>query len=344
MKLLLVKMSSLGDIIHTFPAVTEAARHYPNMQLDWVVEGAFLDLVKHHPTVHRTIPANLRLWRKNPIRSIVSDVWGDLKKQIQQEDYDVVIDAQGLLKSAVVTRLAKGEKWGFDRVSAREPLSAKVLDRPVTVSWQLHAIERYRTLFATALGYTKRCNEIDYGLPPSHIKGNGAIRALLCHGTTWDNKHWPEAYWRELMERLVQRGWQVDIPHGTRVEFARAQRLSAGLANVTVLPTMSLTQLLTHMMQHVDVNVAGDTGLAHLAAAAGLPGVTIFGPTDPYYSGVLAKNTQNIGANFHCAPCMSRQCQYKRVNNELWPPCMQTISPNEVEQALLRQIQNEKGV
>lgn len=341
MKLLLVKMSSLGDIIHTFPAVTEAATHHPHLQLHWVVEGAFLDLVKHHPAVQRTIPANLRLWRKNPVKSAATGVWSNLKAQIQQEAYDVVIDAQGLLKSAAITRLARGTKWGFDSASAREPWSAKVLDRPVTVSWQLHAIERYRTLFAAALGYTLQSDGLDYGLAAHRVQTEGATRVLLCHGTTWENKHWPEEYWRELAERLVARGWLVDLPHGNETELARAQRLAAGLTNATVLPSMSLMQMLAHMLQRVDVNVAGDTGLAHLAAAAGLPGVTLFGPTDPYYSGVLANNTQNLGANFPCAPCMSRQCQYKREADTLWPPCMKTLSPEHVEQALLRRVESK---
>lgn len=335
MKILLIKMSSLGDIIHTFPAVTEALHHYPDLQVDWVVEGAFAELVQYHPAVRNTFAANLRTWRKQPVRTLVSGTWKGFKQQIKAEHYDRIIDAQGLLKSAAITRLGNGQKWGFDRNSAREPLSASVLNRPVTVSWQEHAIERYRSLFAAALGYTKQAGVLDYGLAAHRKPHAGPPRILLCHGTTWANKHWPEAYWRELAKRLTTRGWQVVFPHGNEEERARAERLAEGLEHAAVLPGMGLMELFNYMLTKADASVAGDTGLAHLAAAAGLPGVMIFGPTDPYYSGVPSPQVVNFGADYHCAPCMQRECRYAKEDGVIWPPCMQTTSPEKVLNALL---------
>ncbi|HLR17070.1 MAG TPA: lipopolysaccharide heptosyltransferase I [Alcanivoracaceae bacterium] len=341
MKILLIKMSSLGDILHTFPALTEALHYYPDLQVDWVVEGAFLDVVKYHPAVRHAIPANIRAWRKRPLHTLASGTWKQFKQQIKAERYDCIIDAQGLLKSAAVTRMGQGPKWGFDRTSAREPLSAKVLDRPVTIPWQQHAIERYRSLFAAALNYSRREGPLDYGLTAHRTSTSSPPKILLCHGTTWANKHWPETYWRELAERLTARGWQVDFPHGNDEEQARAERLASGLPLATVLPRMTLTNVFTYLLDTVSASVAGDTGLAHLAAAAGVPGVMIFGPTDPYYSGVPSPQVVNLGADYHCAPCMSRECQYERKGEAVWPPCMEKVQPEQIELVLMRQIQLE---
>lgn len=338
MKILLIKMSSLGDVIHTFPAITEAQHHYPELQVDWVVEGAFLDVVTQHHAVRQAIPANLRTWRKQPLRTLTSGTWKQLKQRLRAQHYDRVIDAQGLLKSAAITRLALGPKWGFDRHSAREPLSALVLDKPVTVPRQLHAVERYRSLFAAALGYAKQEGTVGYGIAVQRKLRQGAPNILLCHGTTWANKHWPEKYWRELAELLVAKGWQVAFPHGSAEELARAERLASGLQQAVVLPRMGLAQLFTYMLEDVDASVAGDTGLAHMAAAAGLPGVVVLGPTDPFYTGALAANVTNLGADFHCAPCMSRQCQYAPQEGAIWPPCMASLTPQIVARQLLKNL------
>lgn len=338
MKVLLIKMSSMGDIIHTFPAITEALQNIPNLQLDWVVEGAFSELVLYHPAVNRVICANLRQWRKRPIQTLANGTWRCFKQQLRARHYDIVIDAQGLLKSAYVTRLSQGEKWGFDAQSSREPCSSRVLDKRVRVSWQEHAIDRYRTLMAAALSYPLADKMPSYGLKVADKKIEQTPSVLLCHGTTWANKHWPEVYWRELAQRLSARGWLVELPHASEHERKRAERIAEGAANVTVLPAMSIMQLFERMIVRHQVFVAGDTGLSHLAAAANLPGVMLFGPTDPHYSGVPLGHVVNLSSDYSCAPCMQRSCQYAQQEGAIWPPCMALLTPAKVEQLLIKSL------
>src|SRR5699024_4262562 len=155
---------SLGDVIHTFPAVTDALRHIPEVQFDWLVEGDFADLVQHHPAVHNLIHANLRQWRKQPLKTLFSGTWRQFRQQLKTTHYDAVIDAQGLLKSTLITRMANGPTWGLDKHSAREPLSAFFIQHPVFVHKQQHAVERTRQLFAQALGYDYSLEDLAYGL------------------------------------------------------------------------------------------------------------------------------------------------------------------------------------
>lgn len=334
MKVLLVKMSSMGDVLHTLPAVSEAAAAIPHLAIHWVVEPDYAALVQHHPAVQRVIPAALRQWRKQPMHTLCSGTWRQFKQQLTQESYQVVIDAQGLLKSAFITRLARGEKWGFDGPSAREPLSSRVLHHKVAVPWEQHAIYRYRQLFARALGYELQRPVPTYGLQVAPKEPSASPKILLCHGTTWPNKHWPEAHWRELAQRLDAQGWQLFLPHGNEAELQRAKRIAHGLAGATILPSMGLTELFEHMVTQYHGFVAGDTGLAHLAAAAGLPGIMIFGPTDPEYSGIPVGSVVNMGSAHHCAPCMQRTCQYSPQEGAVWPPCMASLTAAKVQKQL----------
>ncbi len=152
MRVLLIKTSSMGDVIHTLPALTDALSAIPDLQVDWVVEEGFADLARRHPAVHQVFPCALRRWRKHPFKARRSGEWATFKSAVQASKYDAVIDAQGLIKSAFVTRLGWGPSFGLDKHSAREGLSARVLDHPLAVAKGQHAIDRVRQLFALALG------------------------------------------------------------------------------------------------------------------------------------------------------------------------------------------------
>ena len=186
MRVLLIKTSSMGDVIHTLPALTDALAAIPNLQVDWVVEEAFADLARRHPAVHQVFPCALRRWRKHPFKARRSGEWATFKSAVQASKYDAVIDAQGLIKSAFVTRLGRGPSFGLDKHSAREGLSARVLDHPLAVAKGQHAIDRVRQLFALALGYTLPGSAPDYGLPRSHVPTslNRPAQLVFCHGTT----------------------------------------------------------------------------------------------------------------------------------------------------------------
>lgn len=339
MDVLLIKTSSMGDIVHTFPALTDAARALPGIRFHWVVEEAFADLAARHPSVVEVLPCALRRWRKSPLRS--RKEWRAFKQRLKAERYDAVIDAQGLLKSAFITRLAQGTKFGFDKNSAREAWSARWLDQPQAVAKGQHAIERVRQLFAQSLGYAAPASVPDYGLArqqqPASLGAGSQL--IFFHGTTWASKHWPEAYWRELAATAVQAGMKVLLPWGNDEEQARAERLADGLDGVNVLPRLSLSALFDLLLT-LDGFVAVDTGLAHLAAAAGLAGVALYGPTDPALTGVIGTRAKSLSAVFPCAPCVQEKCTFKEAA-PVFPACFNRLPPAQVWQQLLEQSRHD---
>ncbi len=336
-RVLLIKTSSMGDVIHTLPALTDAARALPGIRFDWVVEEAFADIAARHPAVDKVIPCALRRWRKHPWRARRTGEWRAFREQVSAPGYDAVIDAQGLVKSAFVTRLAQPPRFGLDRDSAREGLSARVLDHPLPVARGQHAIARVRELFARALGYDLPTSAPDYGLPrpaaPRPLTQPAEI--VFCHGTTWPTKHYPEDFWRLLAERACRAGHQVHLPWGNDAERERAERIAEGLAGCEVLPAMSLSAL-TDAFLRWDAFVAVDTGLAHLAAAAGMTGVGLYGPTDPALTGVLGLRARSLSARFPCAPCVQERCTYRgELGQDVTPPCFSSLPPETVWLALL---------
>lgn len=281
MRVLVVKTSSMGDVIHTLPALTDATRSLPDIRFDWVVEEGFAEVPAWHPAVDRVIPVALRRWRKSPLQTIRSGEWRRFRDALRATDYDAVIDAQGLLKSAVlVTRTAHGPKFGLDRASAREPLASRFYDRPLAVAKGQHAVERVRQLFAQALGYDVPDGMGSYGIA-GHFAAKPEVTPSLVflHGTTRHEKHWPEDYWQELVEAAVSDGWQIKLPWGNEAERARAERLAAS-SSVEVLPKLRLGEV-GQVLADASGVVSVDTGLSHLAAALGRPNVVLFGPTDP---------------------------------------------------------------
>lgn len=333
MRVLLVKTSSLGDVVHTFPALTDAQRALPGIAFDWVVEEAFADIAAKHPAVNRVIPCALRRWRKSLWRTWRSGEWKNFKAILQAQEYDLVLDAQGLAKSAFVTRLGRGEKVGLDKASAREPLSARVLDRGIFVARDQHAVDRLRQLFARALGYAEPTTPADAGVSRPRRDGSATRQLMFFHGTTWATKHWPESYWRLLAQHAVAENIAVSLPWGDETERQRAESIARDLDGVTVLPRMSLSALFELMLQQ-DAFVAVDTGLAHLACAAGLPGVVLYGPTNPGLTGAYGRDCVNLAVDFSCAPCMQARCKYADTGETVHPPCFATLSPDLVWRAL----------
>ncbi|MDF1821018.1 MAG: lipopolysaccharide heptosyltransferase I [Alcanivoracaceae bacterium] len=328
MRVLLVKTSSMGDVVHTLPALTDAAQALPGIQFDWVVEEAFQAIPAMHPAVADVLPVALRRWRKHPLRTWRSGEWRQFRERLQAQTYDRVIDAQGLIKSAFLTRRARGEKHGLDKASAREGWSARALDVAHAVPREQHAISRVRQLFADALGYALPDTAPDYGVQ-AHGSAAGN-RLVFFHGTTWPTKHWPMDYWRRLAGQATEAGYEVLLPHGDDMEKQRAEAIAAGNPGARVMPRMPLGALI-ETLQGLDGFVAVDTGLAHLAAAAGLPGVALYGPTDPSLTGVLGARARSLSAAFPCAPCVQEQCTYRGDQGApVQPPCFSTLPPETV--------------
>ncbi|MGP1924800.1 MAG: lipopolysaccharide heptosyltransferase RfaC [Arsenophonus sp. NEOnobi-MAG3] len=286
MKVLIIKTSSMGDVLHALPALTDAVMHYPDIQFDWVIEENFAEIPHWHYAVKRVIPIAIRRWRKNWLATSVRQQRAVFYAQIQQQKYDAVIDAQGLLKSAfLITRLACGVSHGYDWKSAREPLASLFYDCRYNINKKLHAVERIRQLFADSLHYSKPTIAGNYGIapyfsPPGAFEKEKSPYIIFFHTTTRNEKHWPEFHWEQLISAIEVKGLTVKLPWGTNLEHQRAMRLAAGFKYVEVLPKLSLEKLAQQIIAAKAV-VSVDTGSSHLAAALSKPNITLYGPTDP---------------------------------------------------------------
>ena len=297
MRVLLIKTSSLGDVIHTLPALTDAFRANPNIRFDWVVEEGFAEIPHWHPAVDQVIPVAIRRWRKNLLQTWRTGEWQAFKKRVHENKYDLIIDAQGLLKSAWLTRGFKVPVVGFSRKSVREPIASYFYDRQITVKPGLHAVERIRQLFAQALKYPLPEQMGEYSLHRERlaIAEPQAPYVLFLHGTTWPSKHWPQAQWRALAEQLAEKNIAVRIPWGNATEEARAHTIAEGLANTQVLPRLNISGVAAQIAG-AQACVAVDTGLGHLAAALDVPCISLYGPTLPGLVGAYGQGQVHLCA------------------------------------------------
>lgn len=316
MRVLLVKMSSLGDVVHLLPAVTEACAQRPDIVFDWLVEEAFTAVPGWHRGIARVLPVALRRWRRAPLAARVE--FAAARSRIAAQSYDLIIDAQGLLKSALMAWLA-GRKQspsvpvaGFAASCAREPMAARFYSTTQHVAVGEHAIARLRQLLALTLDYTVNANDVDYGLQ-SQARDGDADSLLFVHATTWASKHYPVAFFRDLAARAGRAGLRVQLPHGNDAEAARAHSIADGLSHVDVLPRMPLSELGPRIAAARGV-IGCDSGLAHLAAAFGVPTVIVHAATNADRTGVRGRRAVNVsvdGARFGCAPCLARSCHYR---------------------------------
>lgn len=296
-RILLVKTSSLGDVVHNLPVVADIrAACGDAVEIDWVVERSFAAVPALHPHVRSVIPCEIRRWRRSWRSREVRDEWRSFVHRLRGESYDAILDTQGLLKSAIVARVARGTRYGLDWRSSREPLRF-FYDRVFAVPWDAHAVERNRRLCAAALGYRVEGPPV-YGIRVDPLDVSWLPRqryAVLLHATSHPGKLWPERQWVDLGSRLAACGCTSLFSWGSAEEHERAQRLAAALPGAVVLPRLGLDQLAGVMAGSVAV-VGVDTGLTHLAAAVGVPVVGIYGATDPGATGVYASGPViNVG-------------------------------------------------
>ena len=230
MRVLIVKTSSMGDVLHTLPALTDAAQAIPGIRFDWVVEEGFAQIPSWHESVERVIPVAIRRWRKAWFSAPIKAERQAFREAVQAVKYDAIIDAQGLVKSAaLVTRLAHGVKHGMDWQTAREPLASLFYNRRHHIAKQQHAVERTRELFAKSLGYAKPQTQGDYAIARHFLQHEASAAApylVFLHATTRDDKHWPENRWQELLDLLADSGVRIKLPWGAPHEEARAKRLA----------------------------------------------------------------------------------------------------------------------
>jgi len=340
MKVLVVKLTSMGDVIHALPALTDAQLVLPNISFDFLVEESFQEIPTWHPAVKRVIPVATRRWRKSLLKSR-KELRVTLA-EIRSVQYDAIIDIQGLMKSAILSRLAKGKSYGYDRYSIRETLASRLYDETFSVDREIHAIDRVRTLFSCAFAYpmpllpSVEDGSLDYAVTfESSINlpiEQAEQYSVFLHGTTWRSKEWPEQSWRELLESFSGEQQTIYLPWGNAEEKRRAKRLQTGLDHVVVLPKMNLTQL-GLLIQKAHGVVAVDTGLGHLSAALGRPTVSIYGPTDTALIGTIGENQQHlIVDDTSVGAKVKKSADFDYTS----------ISANHVKQALLSLIMKQK--
>ena len=293
-----------------------------------MVDQPFAEVPLWHPAVKKVIVVPFRQLKKNKW-SLQS--WQTLKQifhTLRAEKYDFVIDAQGLFKSAILARLAKGYRLGFGRGCLRENVWW-LYQHWVFIPFKEHAIQRLKALFAEAGKYLPQA-EVNYGLTAWQPTQNKVI--LFAHGTTWSSKHYPDALWKKLAEIVTQAGYEIWLPHANANELKRAELLKIN-DRVKVLPKMSLNQIRDKLLQVSGV-IAVDTGLAHISAALSIPCVTLYGPTDPSKIGTIGAHQQQLKAVFECAPCGQRTCTHPERSQKISPPCFKNLPPLAVWKAL----------
>ena len=297
MRVLLVKLSSLGDVLHNLPVVSDLARAYPDIEIDWVTEGPYAELVSLHPRVRRVFSTHLRELKKHFFSPAAWSCFSADKAELEGHKYDTIIDTQGLIKSAFIARWADGPIAGFSRETAREPLAARGYARHIAVPRDLHAVERNRRLAAGVFGYAL-ADTVDYGL---HLPAAPAGTMLplpyvvFLHATSRADKIWPEAHWVALGQRLHDHGMNVVLPWGSANERSTSERLASKIPAASVPPAMSLVEAAVLLSRASGV-VGVDTGLAHLSVALARPTVGLYLTTSPALTGLYGSDLAiNLG-------------------------------------------------
>lgn len=347
MKVLIVKTSSMGDLVHTLPAVTDAARVKTGIRFDWVAEQAFAEIPAWHPAVERVIPVSIRRWRKGLFkRSTWREIAGAVTA-LRAQDYDCVIDAQGLVKSAILTRLCRGRRCGLDGASCREPLAALAYQSKFPVPRDMHAIDRVRVLFSEALGYRYDSEALDYGLVKSRFDAprRKMPYVVFLHGSSWPTKLWPVPSWRELAEMASSAGHDVLLPWGSEEERMRADEIADGLERTFVLPRKTL-EALAGVLAHASGVVGVDTGLAHLAAALGVPGVTLYLSTYPRLTGARGMAQTCMAQQEEASRCLATPVKTGYVGLEtvfpdrlsakvVWEHLRKKMNPDSLKESII---------
>lgn len=329
MNILITKLASMGDLIHLLPALTDACREKKEITFDWVIDQSFSEIASWHPAVCRAIKTNHRKWRKNLLKKETRQEMAECTRKLKKKDYDLIIDAQGNLKSAFISSFAKGPIAGFDGKSVPEWGAHFFYKKKASISKDLHAISRLRALLASALDYPLPTTPPDYGIlqerltPPNILIPPSFL--IFVPIASYPSKLWPEKHWKELIEKTLSLGLPILLPWGNEQEKNRAIRLAIS-PQVIVLPKLCLSEL-GYLIQKAKAVVSVDTGLSHLAAALNTPAITLYGPTDPKKTGTIGKNQTWLSTS-----CLCFEAKTCGQNQEKF--CLQNISPDVVLQKL----------
>jgi heptosyltransferase I len=308
-KILIVRVSSLGDVVHNMPAIADIRRRHPDAQIDWLVEESFVGLVELVQGVHRAIPVSLRRWRK---KLFSPANWAEIRqfrRALAAEHYDLVIDCQGLIKTAWLARMARGPVVGLgnrtDGAGYEWPVRF-FYGKRVPIEPRTHVVERTRQLVAAALNDAppQPTDEIDFGLDAgraslavSQAQLNLPVPyVVFVHATSRADKQWPDAAWIELGQSLVRRGASLVLPWGSDEERATSERLAKEFGAAAIVPPKLSLPAVVGLIEGAAATVGVDTGLVHIAAALKRPTVELYNFATAWRTGgYWSPNVINLG-------------------------------------------------
>lgn len=296
-RILVIKSSSMGDVIHALPVAYDIKKAFPDCELDWVVEESFIDIPALSPFVDRRIVTAFRRWRKHPLSHQTREEFSALRKTLRQARYDCVIDIQGLLRTGLVARLTGAETWGYSKNTIREPLASRFYTHTLEVPESLRPVRRYRTMASRVLGYAIDPDAPHYGLrvAPAAPAGVSGPYAALAVNTSRAEKLWPQQRWIEVARELKKDGLQSVLFWGNEAEHERVIEIASAVESAVVMPRSSLTAL-AQAIAGAACLAGVDTGLTHLGAALGVPSVGIIvGTSAELFSLVSEKACATVG-------------------------------------------------
>lgn len=286
-RILVVKVTSLGDIVQAQPVVWDLRRAFPEARIDWAADEAFAEVVHWNPGVDRVLCAPLRRFKKarnlDDLRAIAASI-----RMLRSERYDLVLDIHGVYKSAIIAFIARSRRrYGYCRENLGEAGAAFAYTDRFDRRLASNAWYAMRRSVSDALGYTiDERPHFGLKLPPAlSVIGEPARRAMLFHATSTDVKKWPAGHWIGVAQALTARGLQVVLPWGSEREHDEACRIAAGVPQARVLPKLTVTEC-AQLIDASELVVGMDTGFVHLAYALGKPTVMIFTATSRFHFGI----------------------------------------------------------
>ncbi|HJN38375.1 MAG TPA: lipopolysaccharide heptosyltransferase I [Gammaproteobacteria bacterium] len=319
MNILIVKLSSFGDLIHTFPAITDLKTHVPEARIDWLVDASYAAIPSWHPGVDNVLELPMR--KQGGKRN-----WRAMFKahqKLREKQYDVVIDVQGLMKSSFCLWGLKGVKHGFATSMLRESLARLSYHHQHEVDAE-HIIEKNRQLLAAALDYSLE-KTYRFGIESQAVKRKQLVFFM---GSSWHNKRWPLSHWYQLVRKAIDQGYHVVMPWGSQQEKNELLSFNSFPSSQLTLSSYSLDEL-KEVLALSEVVIASDTGILHLAQALDTKVIGLFGPTDPKHSG----SKHWVQSKEPCVPCRQRKCKFR---DNYWSTCMNAIHPEDVWSSLIK--------
>ncbi|SFV54854.1 Lipopolysaccharide heptosyltransferase I [hydrothermal vent metagenome] len=322
MKIAIVKLSAMGDIIHAMVALQFVKKAMPEIEIDWIVEESLVDLLSHNPDIHEILPVNLKSLKKDKTQ-LISEI--KKVKSYASRQYDVVIDAQGLIKSAVVSRML-GSSRGFDKDSTREGVASLLYDKSFNIPYEENVIYRNLKLICDSLNIPCERESLLDKKPflffdemdskkVEELLSRDKKNIIYILGSSWSSKVYPKEKFVELIDMM---GENPLVVWGSREEYDSAEYISKN-SSVTIVPKLTLGELKA-LISRADLVIGGDSGPTHMAWAMNRASITLFGPTPGWRNTIATEQNRVI--------CSESEVNPLKLNRDDYS--IQEIEPSEI--------------